>query len=160
MEDITEYLRKFLQRENETLNEKEKNRMHELSGIKESKLNNRFAIQVFVETDNSELILEHEQYKKFKKSTDLYYYHPEDKHIPVKAHYHIVNSKSKKEIYAVNTDGTAHHKKNKGIVVPKKHAKELKLLGVNFKNGNILESLTINESVKNVPHSFLIIIEE
>lgn len=45
-------------------------------------------------------------------------------------------------------DGTAHHKSNRGYVVPKKEAEELRSLGVKIPNDNILESklLAINES--------------
>jgi hypothetical protein len=43
---------------------------------------------VIVESEDMELLLEHEQYKQFIKSTDLYLKHPEKPHIPVQAHYH------------------------------------------------------------------------
>ena len=135
--------------------------MLELSGEIVSEFNDRYAIQITVQLDEDELILEYEHYKKFKKSTALYYFHPEDKNIPVKAHYHIVDPKSKKEIYAVNIiDGTAHHRKNKGYEVPKKHAKELSKLGVNFKNGNILENYSIPSDNSQAYYTFLIILED
>lgn len=157
--DLKDYLKEYLEKENNSLQEAVKNRMQELSGIKDSNFNSRYAIQIVIETDKKELLLEHEDYKEFRKSNDLYYYHPEDTKIPVKAHYHVVDRKSKKEIYAVNLDGTAHHRKNKGYEVPKKHAKELSSLGVTFKDNNILESQTIPNS-ENTFYSFLIVLED
>lgn len=160
MKQLKDYFEEYFKRESESLSEAVTKRMQELSGINESKVNSRHAIQISIETDSEELLLEHEQYKKFRKSNDLYYYHPEDKKIPVKAHYHVVDSKSKKEIYAVNTDGTAHHRKNKGITVPKKHAEELSKLGVTFKDGNILENLSIPNNENKAFFTFFIIFEE
>ena len=156
--NLSDYLKEYLERESTSLKEALKNRMQELSGIKETKVNSRYAIQIVIETDEDKLLLEHENYKEFKKSKDLFYFHPEDKNIPVKAHYHVVDRKSKKEIYAVNLDGTAHHRKNKGYEVPKKHAKELSALGVEFKTDNILESTTISDNNGKF-FSFIIIIE-
>jgi hypothetical protein len=95
------------------------------------------------------LLIEHNQYTQFQKTTNRYTYHPKNPSIPFKAHYHIYPSNSKKELYAVNLDdGTAHHKSNRGYVVPKKEAEELRFLGVKIPNDNILESnlQTINES--------------
>lgn len=159
MEKLNEFLENLFNKEKESLNEAQKTRIQELSGIKESKLNSRFAIQIFIETDDNQLLLEHEQYKKFRKSNALYYYHSEEKKIPVKAHYHIVDTRSKKEIYAVNTDGTAHHRKNKGFKVPNKQADELRALGVNFKKNNILESISSSDLAKSTLFTFFIIIE-
>jgi len=65
-------------------------------------------------------------------------------------------SNSKKELYAVNVDdGKAHHKNNKGHVVPGKEADELRTLGVQIPKTNILESrqFTIQE---NNSHDLLI----
>lgn len=157
--NLKDYLNAYLQRENNSLQEAVKKRMYELSGISNSNLNSRYAIQIIIETDKDKLLLEHENYKQFRKSNDLYYFHPEDKNIPVKAHYHVVDRKTKKEIYAVNVDGTAHHRKNKGYEVPKKHAKELSALGVEFKQNNILENISIPSSNCDF-YSFIIIIEE
>ena len=160
MKQLKDYFEEYFKRENESLNEAITKRMQELSGIIESKANSRYAIQITIETDTIELLLEYEQYKKFRKSNDLYYYHPEDTKIPVKAHYHVVNSKSKKEIYAVNTDGTAHHQKNRGFVVPKNHAKELTKLGVTFKNGNLLENISVPNQENKTYFTFFIILDE
>lgn len=156
--DLKDYLNEYFKKENNSLEQAKINRMQELSGIKESKLNSRYAIQIIIETDAVELLLEHENYKEFRKSNDLYYFHPEDRNIPVKAHYHVVDRKSKKEIYAVNLDGTAHHRKNKGFKVPNKHAEELASLGVSFKDNNILEYKSISDSGNK--YSFLIILED
>lgn len=89
---------------------------------------------------------EHLVYKNFQNSTNRYTYHPEQTNPPVKAHYHIYPEKSKDELYAVNVvDGKAHHKKNRGHIVPKKEADELRSMGVKLPLNNILESLTIYE---------------
>ncbi len=89
------------------------------------------------------------------------YYHPEKPSIPVKAHYHIVPSKSKEELYAVNVDdGKAHHKSNRGHIVLRKEADELRSLGVNIPSNNIFEpqQLTINESnIDNIWTAFILI---
>ncbi|WP_276976238.1 hypothetical protein, partial [Flavobacterium filum] len=138
------------------------NRNQELAGIKKSNYLNRYAIQIIVEGDPEQLLLEHEQYKAFKKSTDLYFKHPENPSIPVQAHYHIVANKSKEEIYAVNMDGTAHHRQNKGFQVPKKQADELRKLGVKIAEDNILESrqIELNESFRDNSFTFFIVIED
>jgi hypothetical protein len=128
--------------------EQEKKRFQELAGIRPSNFLNRYAIQITIHRIDG-LLIEHNQYTQFQKTTNRYTYHPENPSIPVKAHYHIYPSNSKKELYAVNVDdGTAHHKSNRGYVVPKKEAEELRSLGVNIPNDNILESklFTINES--------------
>ena len=157
MKHLKDYAEFILNIEKESIENTEKIRMKELAGVVESNLLNRYAIQITIESTEEKLILEHEQYKEFRKSNDLYYKHPENTQIPVKAHYHIVDSKSKKEIYAVNMDGTAHHKKNKGFAVPSKQADELKRLGVQFKDGNILENFDIDK--ENTYMTFFIIIE-
>jgi hypothetical protein len=157
MKHLKDYAEFILNIEKKSLENTEKIRMKELSGLVESNLLNRYAIQITIESTEEKLILEHEQYKEFRKSNDLYYKHPENTQIPVKAHYHVVDSKSKKEIYAVNMDGTAHHKKNKGFAVPSKQAEELKRLGVQFKDGNILENFDIDKEKKYM--TFFIIIE-
>jgi len=137
-------------------------RQRELSGEIESNFFNRYAIQIIYQTEGKQLLLEHEQYKQFKKSRDLYFKHPENPSIPVKAHYHVVDSKSKQEIYAVNTDGSAHHRANKGFTVPVKQAEELRALGVNIPANNVLESkhLSINESLDFELISLFLIIDE
>ena len=128
--------------------EQDKKRFQELARINPSNFLNRYAIQITIHRPDG-LLIEHNQYTQFQKTTNRYTYHPENSSIPVKAHYHIYPSNSKKELYAVNVDdGTAHHKCNRGYVVPKKEAEELRSLGVEIPNDNILESkiFTINES--------------
>ena len=162
MKSFKQFLEDLERKQAESQRLAEANRMKELAGIQESNFQNRYAILITVETTNEQLLLEHEQYKKFKKGTDLYTKHPEQPHIPVMAHYHVVDGKTKKEIYAVNMDGTAHHRTNKGYKVPDKQAAELAKLGVNFKEGNILESIDfkLNESTGRSFYSYFIIIEE
>ena len=118
-------------------------RQQDLAGIKTS-----YAIEVVFHTNDSELILEHKTYQKFQKTQNRYTVHPADENIPVQRHYHIYPSNSKKEIYAVNVDGTAHHKSNRGYEVPKKEAEELKKLGIQVPNNTILEhkEIFINEN--------------
>lgn len=131
-------------------------RFYQLAGV-----SNQYAIEVIIHNENSELIHEHQTYKKFKKSQNRYTYHPEDKSIPVKAHYHVYPNNSKKELYAVNVeDGTAHHKKNRGYEVPKKEAEELRKLGVAIPDNRILEHMDhpINENADNSYISFFILI--
>lgn len=135
-------------------------RFQELAGIVQTKFLDRYIIKVTVEGDReSDLLLEYDQYKQFMGSRNLYYKHAED-HI-VKAHYHVVHSKTKEEIYAVNMDGTAHHRKNKGFKVPEKEAKELTKLGVQFKTGNILEIVnnSMHDSTAENIFTFFFIIE-
>jgi hypothetical protein len=162
MLSFKEFLNRLQKEEEKSLSETTVTRFQELAGLKESNLLNRYAIQIIIESDDKQLLLEHEQYKQFKKSTDLYFKHPENPSIPVQAHYHVVDSKSKQEIYAVNMDGTAHHKQNRGVQVPKKQAAELRGLGVAIPTNNILESrqLTLNESYNNNSFSFFIIFED
>jgi hypothetical protein len=137
-----------------------KDRRQHLAGIKKT----QYAIKFTFENDEQiGLLLEHEQYKKFAKSSNRYTYHPENANIPVKAHYHVFPSNSKKELYAVNVDdGSAHHKSNRGYVVPKKEADELSILGVKFKAGNILENLNyqLNESLQDDLLTIYIIVDE
>lgn len=123
-------------------------RNQELAGIKPSNFLNRYAIQITIHRPTG-LLLEHEQYKQFQRTTNRYTFHPENPSIPVQAHYHVYPSNSKKELYAVNVDdGKAHHKSNRGHTVPRKEADELRTLGVKIPANNILESrqFTINES--------------
>jgi len=91
--------------------------------------------------ESSDIILEHEVIKNFQKSSNRYYYHAEETHPPVKAHYHVIPLRGKKEIYAVNMDGTSHHKKNKGYEIPRKEADELRKLGVDISINNIIEHI-------------------
>jgi len=157
----------FVERLNKQLAiEKEKERFQVLAGIKKSdNIKYQYAIQLTFDklTIDNKLLLEHELYSKFQKSTNRLLKHPEKPEIPVKGHYHIVPSNSEKELYAVNMDGTAHHKKNRGHIVPKKEAEELRLLGVKIPKNNIIESKQwfINESnVNNYLTIFIIISEE
>lgn len=107
------------------------------------------------------MLLEHEKYTQFKKTTNIYTYHPENPSIPVKAHCHVFPSNSKKELYAVNVDdGKAHHKSNSGHIVPRKEADELRSLGVNIPANNLLEArqLTLNESETGNTFTALVVI--
>jgi hypothetical protein len=160
-----EFVNELNKLEDEKNKLKQANRFKELAEIKESDLyKNQYAIQLLIDKpSDDQLILEHEQYSKFKKTTNLYAFHPENPSIPVKAHYHIYPSNSKKEVYAVNVDdGKAHHKKNRNFQVPKKEADELRALGVKIPTNNILESLqiTLNESTSNDYLTIFLIIDE
>ena len=161
MESLSKYLNSLLDLESKNLSNSMVIRNKELSGVAESNLQNRYLIKVTVESVSA-LLLEHEQYKKFKSSTNLYSKHPENPNIPVKGHYHVVDRKGKKEIYSVNMDGTAHHRTNKGYSVPKGEAEELAKMGVAFKDGNILENidLKLNESQDKQIFTFWFIVEE
>lgn len=159
-----EFVNKLNQMENDKKADQERNRFQELAGLKESNIfKSKYAIQITIHRPSS-LLLEHEQYKQFKKTTNRYTKHPEDTSIPVKAHYHVYPSNSKKELYAVNIeDGKAHHKDNRGHQVPKKEADELRTLGVKIPCNNILESrqFTINENDnENFWTTFIIIHED
>lgn len=119
--------------------------------------------------DFGDSLLEHKAIKNFKKTTNRYYYHPEETNPPVKAHYHVIPSKGKHEIYAVNMDGTFHHRSNQGYQIPKKEADELRTLGVDIKLNNIIEHLEfleegnkklLTESLKNDLMTIYIEIEE
>ncbi|WP_160715767.1 hypothetical protein [Chitinophaga solisilvae] len=152
-------LKAFIERERISLEKFINNRRQELSGVKTSDFLDRYAILITMEVEDKQLLLEHEKYKGFKKSTDLYYKHPEDTNIPVQAHYHVVNARSGKEIYAVNMDGTAHHRVNKGFQVPAKQAAELRSLGVKIPDNNLLESIQfpLNESEARICHIYIIL---
>lgn len=114
-------------------------RNQERAGIIPSNLINRYAFLITIDSDRiKQILLEYEQFKKFQNSTNLYYKHPENPSIPVKGHYHVVDSKGRQEIYSVNFDGSAHHKKNRGYKVPDREAVELKRLGVQFSDDNVL----------------------
>ena len=116
-------------------------RFRELAGLKDSDTpEDGYLIKITIEAP-TDFLFEHETYTKFKKTTNRYTYHPENTDIPVKAHYHVYPAKSKKELYAVNVeDGKAHHKSNRGHLVPKKEAEELRNLGVKLPASNLLES--------------------
>ena len=143
-----------------------KQRFQELAGLKDPQIfKNIYAIQITIYTPKGVVLLkEHEKYTKFQKTTNRYAYHPANPAIPVNAHYHIYPPNSKKEAYAVNVDdGKAHHKKNRGHLIPKKEAEELRALGVKIPKNNILESkqLIINENNSaNYFTTFIIINEE
>jgi len=129
-------------------------RIKQLMGIKTSQKTYLIKITIL----GSDSLLEHECLTTFKNSTNKYLYHAEKSNPPVRAHYHIYPSNGKNEIYAVNVvDGTAHHKRNRGYIVPKKEADELKALGVAIKDNRIIEFLDfleteqrqlLNESIK------------
>ena len=121
-----------------------------------------YAIEVIIcESEKNDLILEHKTYQTFRRTNNRYSYHPENPEIPVKAHYHIYPPNSKKEIYAVNVDGTAHHKKNRSYSISSKEAKELRLLGVKIPINNIIEvcELDLIEEIIQDCYSLFIIIE-
>ncbi len=144
-------------------------RFQELAGIKPTDTERKASYYIQVTFDLRNSLLESEYYKFFQKTNNRYCFHPEDKNIPVKAHYHIVPSNSTKEIYAVNTDGTAHHKKNRGYEVPRKEANELRAMGVEIPSDNIIECVNdfeekdirlITESVNGECFSVFVEIEE
>lgn len=114
-------------------------RFKELAGLLPTGLDTPKTYLIEVTFDFGETLLEHNAIKNFKKSTNRYYYHPEETNPPVKAHYHVISSKGKEEIYAVNMDGKAHHRVNMGHQIPRKEADELRSLGVNINSDNIIE---------------------
>lgn len=110
----------------------------------ESNYTERYAIQITFDTSSiPTLLLEHKVYNTFTKTRNRYAYHPEDTNIPVKAHYHIYPPNGKKELYAINMDGTSHHQKNKGFLIPSKEADELRSMGVSIQPTNIIESIEL-----------------
>jgi hypothetical protein len=134
-------------------------RNQELSGLIESGYINRYAIEVTIPVNN--LLIEHEQYKKFARTNNLWRKDPANLNIPVQGHYHIVDPVSKEDIYSVNMDGTAHHRVNRGFEVPKKEAEELRKFGVTIPANRIIEciELTMNESFNEDTVSYFFIIE-
>jgi len=106
--------------------------------------NATYLIEVTFDFGNS--LLEHESIKNFRKSNNRFYLHPETTNPPVKGHYHVIPYNGKQEIYAVNLDGTAHHKVNKGYQIPKKEADELRSLGVEINTDRIIESVDFLET--------------
>lgn len=134
----------------------EKLRMQKLAEIPIDDIKSKYCVLVTVgESDGKSLITEHEQYKSFNKTTNRYLYHPANQDIPVQAHYHIYPNNGKKEIYAVNMDGTAHHKDNRGFEVPKKEAKELRKMGVNIPEDRIIENRQVDFSNTALDHVYL-----
>lgn len=114
----------------------------ELTKTIESNYTERYAIQITFDASSiPSLLLEHKVYNTFAKTRNRFTYHPEDKNIPVKAHYHVYPPNGKKELYAVNTDGTAHHQSNRGVRVPSKEADELRAMGVRIASDNIIENI-------------------
>ena len=118
-------------------------RFKELAGLIPKGPNPPKSYLIEITFEFGESLLEHTVIKNFKKTTNRYYYHPEETNPPVKAHYHVIPLKGKEEIYAVNMDGTAHHRVNKGYRIPSKEADELRSLGVNINSENIIEHLEI-----------------
>ncbi len=160
MKSLSKYLHEALDVKTENNNKALAQRNRELSGITANNRASRYCIQIIIQGDK-ELLLEHETYNKFSKTTNLWRKDPADANIPVQGHYHIYASNSKKEIYAVNMDGTAHHRKNKGFEVPKKEAVELRKLGVSIPPNRIIEcvELLLNEDLQNTSYSFTLTIE-
>jgi len=120
-------------------------RFQELAGLRPTSMdaNNTYLIEVTF--DFGESLVEHESIKKFKKTNNRFYFHPESTNPPVKGHYHVIPSKGKQEIYAINLDGTAHHRVNKGYQIPQKEADELQALGVEINDDRIIESIELLE---------------
>lgn len=116
-------------------------RFQELAGLIETDFEKPKTYLIEVTFDFGESLLEHNIIKNFRNSTNRYYFHPEQTNPPVKAHYHVIPLKGKEEIYAINMDGTSHHKVNKGYQIPRKEADELRSLGVNIKADNIIEHI-------------------
>lgn len=131
------------------------------SRVEKELSNDCYAIEIIIEnSDKCESIFEYLTYKTLKGTRKRYTYHPEDSNIPVEAHYHVYPPNSKSEIYAVNIDGSAHHKKNRGFNVPSKEAKELRKLGIQISSDNILEMKQHSEDYtygENVSSIFIII---
>jgi len=118
----------------------------ELAGLRPTGVNAIKTYFIKITFDFGESLLEHESIKNFQKTNNRYYFHPESTNPPVKGHYHVIPSNSKQEIYAVNLDGTAHHKVNKGHQIPSKEAKELRALGVDIGDDRIIESIELFEN--------------
>jgi len=139
---FTQFLESLKENEERKQADREVTRFQELAGLVESDLTSEtYAIRVTLQKpSNVNLLLEHESYKKFQKTNNRYSFHSENPNIPVKGHYHIYPSNSKKELYAVNIDGSAHHKRNRGYTVPSREADELRKLGVKIPSNNIVES--------------------
>lgn len=144
-------------------------RFQELAGLRPSGLDAKETHLIEVTFDFGNSLLEHESIKNFKKTNNRYYFHPESTNPSVKGHYHVIPNNGKQEIYAVNLDGTSHHKVNKGYQIPKKEADELRGLGVDIKDDRIIESIEclendrkqlLTESLKHDCISIFIEIEE
>lgn len=153
----------FIEQLNESINSTEskiyKSRNQKLVGIEPELQEDSYCVQLTIGDDSGDsLITEHEKYQRFKKTTNRYNYHPENPDIPVKGHYHIYPSNGKQEIYSVNMDGTAHHKKNRGYEVPNKEAKELRKLGVDIPKDRIIENRQLEFKFSNT-YSMLMLIE-
>jgi hypothetical protein len=121
-------------------------RFQELAGLRPTTSQSGETYLIELTFDIEQTLTEHEFIKGFKKTSNRYYFHPESTNPPVKGHYHIIPKNGKKEIYAVNLDGTAHHQVNKGYPIPKKEAEELRLLGVSIKDDLIIEILDLTGS--------------
>jgi hypothetical protein len=136
----------------------EKYRMQKLAGIEIEEIENKYCIMVTVgDSEGKTLLLEHEKYQSFQKTSNRFLQHPANPDIPVQAHYHIYPNNGKKEIYAVNMDGTAHHKKNRGYEVPRKEAEELRNFGVQIPDNRIIENKQIDFSKFDWFHVLLLI---
>ena len=120
-------------------------RFQELAGLRSSGMDVKETYRIEVTFDFGTSLLEHESIKYFIKTNNRYYFHPKSTNPPVKAHYHVISSNGKEEIYAVNIDGTAHHKANRGFEIPKKEADELRNLGVEIGPERIIESIEFLE---------------
>jgi hypothetical protein len=123
-------------------------RFHELAGLRKTGYDANKTYLIEVTFDFGDSLLEHKNIKNFKKTNNRYFLHPESTNPPVKGHYHVIPSKGKQEIYAVNLDGTAHHKVNRGYQIPQKEAEELKGLGVDINDDRIIESIEFLETAQ------------
>jgi hypothetical protein len=147
---LEQLLEKIIEKETQKLQKIAIERNQVLAGLRtQNEVNFPYAIQIIISKPNgNETLLEYQRLKAFSKTTSRYSFHPENANIPVQAHYHIYSRNSKQEIYAVNMDGTAHHRANGGYQVPRKEADELRALGVQIPLSNIIESkqIILNEN--------------
>lgn len=121
-------------------------RFQELAGLRPFGADAKRTYLIEFTFDFGNSLNEHEYVKSFQKTGNRFFYHAQETDPPVKAHYHIIPKNSKKEIYSVNTDGTAHHRRNRGYEIPRKEADELRKLGVDINLDNILESVDMAEN--------------
>lgn len=130
-----------------------------------------YAVQISLDAKDSIItLLEHQKLQQFNSTRNRFVFHPAQEHIPVKAHYHVYPPNgTTKELYAVNMDGTAHHKRNRGLEIPSKEADEFRAMGVQVNASNILEMIELPandvnqlllESIQGETVSFFLIFEE
>ena len=71
-------------------------RFQELAGLRPLGQTSPATYLIEVTVDFGDSLQEHKTIQNFKKTTNRYYYHPEETNPPVKAHYHVIPSKGKK----------------------------------------------------------------